>query len=144
MKFRLKPISLIARTIVRFFRDLDGVFSTLFRHLFPNQYQIVGKCKKRGLCCNNIAVYIPTKMWGRKYQLSFITFWYEWIYNFTHTDANEKDNVLLFRCNYLKNNKCSIYWRRPFICRNYPRIHKFFRKPTFLPGCGFSVKNKKK
>jgi hypothetical protein len=143
MRFILKLLGLPLRTIIRFFRDLDGAFSTFFRKLLPNQHVIVGACKKRGLCCNNIAVYIPKGMWKHKYQLSFITLWYEWVYNFTRIDAKEEEQVLLFACNYLKENKCSIYWRRPFICRNYPLIHKHFRKPTFLPGCGFSIEKRK-
>jgi hypothetical protein len=142
MSFILKTIGIPLRTIFRFFRDLDGLFSTFFRKFFPDQFIIVGQCKKQGLCCENIAVYIPERMWERPFQLKLITFWYEWLYNFTHTVAKKEDNVILFSCKYLKNNSCSIYWRRPFICRNYPLVHKHFKKPTFLPGCGFSVQKK--
>ena len=136
IKCALYPI----RTFLRLIRDIDGLITSLVYRLFPQPYEISGTCKKRGLCCQNIAVYIPNSFLKHTILVSLIKTWYVFVYNFEYINVNHKENVLLFKCNYLKEKGCSIYWKRPFICRNYPNIAQFFKRPTFIPGCGYTLK----
>lgn len=127
------------RTCLRIIRDIDGAFNFLTYKLLPKPYTITGACKKRGLCCKNIAVYIPKRFFTSPLLLKLVIGWYSFVYNFTYLHQNESEQVLLFSCGYLKEKGCSIYWKRPFICRNYPDVAQFFKRPTFLPGCGYKI-----
>lgn len=127
------------RTLLRILRDIDGAFNYLTYKLFPKPYKITGACKKRGLCCQNIAVYVPKSFFKYTLLRKLTILWYTFVYNFSFLDHNTEEQVLLFRCNYLKEKGCSIYWKRPFICRNYPDVAQFFKRPTFLPGCGYKL-----
>lgn len=127
------------RTLLRIIRDIDGALNYITFRLFPKPYKIIGSCKKRGLCCQNIAIFIPYSFFKYPFFSKLVILWYGFVYNFTYTGSNKKEQVLLFKCNYLKEKGCSIYWKRPFICRNYPDIAHFFKRPTFLPGCGFKI-----
>lgn len=136
----LKIILVPIRTICRFFRDLDGVFSVLTTAIFPRQYRIEGSCKKRGVCCKQIALYLAPAFWTYPVFRKAAILWYCFVYNFDVIGEDESQKIVLFSCRYLKNNTCSIYWRRPAICRNYPLV-RFFDKPSFIPGCGYRVKD---
>lgn len=127
------------RTVLRIIRDIDGALSYITYKLFPKPYKITGSCKKRGLCCKNIAVYVPKAFFKYAFLSKVVITWYCFVYNFTYLSKNTSEQVLLFKCNYLKEKGCSIYWKRPFICRNYPDIAQFFKRPTFLPGCGYQI-----
>ena len=40
--------------------------------------------------------------------------------------------------NYDKETKlCVDYCNRPIFCRTFPRIETWFRKPSFIEGCGY-------
>lgn len=135
LPFYLYPI----RTLCRFFRDLDGLFSILTSSILPHKYEIEGQCKKRGVCCQQIALYLAPAFWKYSLLKGLARTWYEFVYNFTCIGESKENKVVIFKCNYLKGTKCGIYWRRPAICRNYPLV-RFFDKPSFLPGCGYRVK----
>lgn len=133
-----KAILMVIRTLLRAIRDLDGLFTKLSRLFIKKRYRITGKCKKRGVCCNNIAIYLSDGFWKTPHLKSLAIKWYTFVYNFELLGEEKELMVIKFRCKYLKNNACSIYNRRPFICRNYPEPG-FFDRPVFLPGCGYSA-----
>ena len=128
-------IKLTFRTILRFIRDLDGLFTYLTSFFIKRHYTVDGACKKRGICCQNIAIGIHPRLGTFK---QFIIAYYEFVYNFQFIHYLAKDQVLLFKCNYLKGATCSIHWKRPYICRQYP-YQKSFITPSVLPGCGYHI-----
>ena len=141
--FLLKVLLLTIRTIIRFFRDFEGLVTSaiqkkLLFKLFPPKYQIKGKCQKRGICCKNIGIYLSPTFWEYQWLKGWAIIYYSFVYNFDYIGDDKDHKIILFKCNYLKNNQCSIYNRRPFICRNYPEV-RAFTKPTFLPGCGYRL-----
>ncbi len=137
----LSIIKNIIKLLCRIIRDLDNILSWCSASPFKHHYKIEGKCKKRGLCCKNIAIKFSSSLWKFYNLRRFYRFWYEFVYNFTYIKTENEAQCLLFKCNYLKNNTCSIYWKRPLICRRYPKVSRF-GQPQFLNGCGFSVKQK--
>ena len=130
-------LKVILRTFLRFIRDIDGVFMTITTPFFKPAYSITGSCKKRGICCQNIAIGLSPKLSSIK---KWVINYYEFVYNFEFITHLKNEHVLLFRCHYLKNKTCQIHWKRPYICRNYP-VKRFYNLPTMLPGCGYKVLN---
>lgn len=127
------------RWVLRQIRDIDGCLSTFASKLFPTEYKITGTCKKRGVCCHQIAIHLSDTFW-RLHRLRKITRkYYEFVYNFSMIREESDIKVQVFRCNYVRpNGECGIYNSRPYICRNYPQA-RYFGRPTFLPGCGYSA-----
>lgn len=132
----IRVLALVLRFFLRLIRDIDGFLTWITRLPFPSAYEIKGECQKRGVCCRHIAVGFAKRTWQYPSIRRLAIWWYEFVYNFVLIGEDSKNMVLIFRCNYLKNNQCSIYRRRPYICRHYPRTD-FFHKPAFLPGCGY-------
>ena len=60
--------------------------------------------------------------------------------------GEELNGAILFKCKFLKNNRCSIYLFRPIFCRDYPSINKKFIQMggTTLDNCGFKFEPDKK
>jgi hypothetical protein len=134
------PLTLL-RFFLRLLRDIDGLFTFLASKPFRKKYQITGACKKRGVCCQNIAIYLSDGFWQYPFLKALATWWYTFVYNFSFKGNEAAHRVIIFKCNYLqKDGSCGIYRRRPFICRNFPAV-RFFQKPTLLPGCGYKVKD---
>ncbi len=128
------------RTLLRLLRDIDGLLTYLASKPFKKRYQIQGACKKRGVCCKNIAIYLSDGFWNYPLLNAIARNWYTFVYNFELKGFEPDHRVILFKCNYLKaDGTCGIYKKRPFICRNFPAV-RFFQKPTLLPGCGYKVK----
>ncbi|MGE4169111.1 MAG: YkgJ family cysteine cluster protein [Candidatus Margulisiibacteriota bacterium] len=135
---------LLLRSLLRLIRDIDGFFTYIAYRFLPKKYALDGGCLQRGVCCKNIAVYLSKSYWENEKLMRLAQWWYEFVYNFELRFIEEDSRVLIFKCRYLTpENRCGIYWRRPYICRNYPNFG-FFEKPVFLPGCGFSIKPPKK
>ena len=137
-------VRLVLRFFLRLIRDTDGVFTAgvqaICSRLFPARYTVTGQCKKRGVCCHNIGIWMRPESAESKWVLAWVKWWYEFVYHFESKGLDESGHVMVFRCRYLINNRCSIYWRRHFICRQYPITH-YFKKPVMLPGCGYRVMN---
>ena len=127
------------RTLLRLIRDIDGLFSMITGIFLPREYKLIGKCKKRGLCCHRVGIQMSDDF--VKYPKKIVIWWYSFVYNFQLIDERPEDRVLIFKCHYIKDNQCSIYHRRPFICRSYP-TPRYFGKPNLIPGCGYSFQKK--
>ncbi len=131
------------RFLLRLLRDIDDLFSELAAKLFKTQYELSGSCKKRGICCQNIAVYLSPAFWKYPALKYLARRWYEFIYSFELKAERPDYDVLIFTCNYLQNDgKCSIYAQRPLICRKYP-APRYFGQPELLPGCGYQLELRK-
>jgi len=127
------------RFLLRVIRDCDGVLRGLSEKPYKKQFVRTGSCKKRGVCCHNIAVHLSSGFWKAKPFRRFVIAWYELVYNFKLKQELRSESVLIFKCHYLKENRCSIYHKRPAICRNYPEA-QYFGEPITLPGCGYQFK----
>ncbi len=104
-----------------------------------------------GQCCTCILFsdengYIKTTEDFKKLQRKHL------IYNFFTPNGNvsgegkELEGAILFKCKHLKNNKCSIYFIRPFFCRDYPAINPKFIEMggVTLDNCGYEFGVSKK
>ena len=116
---------------------LDSLSQKIAKWIIRPPFKQVGSCKKRGNCCHYIMV---AKISG---PLRFLDqFWHTQINGFylrsKETVVYENKKMHVMGCRYLKNNRCSIYWARPLVCRNWPRIEAF-GKPQSLKGCGFKA-----
>jgi len=125
------------RRICRLISDFDGFFSTYTEKIFKTRYKLNGKCKQCGICCTKIAIYLSNSFWHYPWLKKFAIKWYSFTYNFDFVWEEADLKIIVFKCNYLKNNKCSIHKTRPYICRNYPML-RYFEEPQFLPDCGFT------
>jgi len=133
-------IGLPIRTILRIIRDIDGALMALTNRFFSTQYTLTGTCRKRGICCQNIAVYLSPSFWRFQHLKRLAIFWYECVYCFRLKSEKKEWGVIIFHCTYLqKNGHCGIYKKRPMICRQYP-APRYFGRPEILPGCGYSFK----
>ncbi len=141
----IKPIKsfliLTLRCIFQIIRDIDGIFTWLTTWWQPKE-PIYGSCKKRGVCCQNLAVGVSKQINNSKFLMHIVNSWYKITYNFQLKGWYHNDQMLIYSCNYLKNGKCSIYWRRPLICREYPKSKRI--GTTTMPGCGYSLQPKTK
>ena len=138
--YPLQALKLVLRSFLRLIRDTDSFLSYLSSLPFKRDYEVQGQCKKRGICCHNVGIEITPTISTSPILKSLIIWWYRFVYNFSFNQ--EKKYTLLFKCNYLINNKCSIHWRRPYICRRYHGT-SFFKKPSIIPGCGYKIVTKK-
>lgn len=134
----LKDICLFLPRLVLF---IDGAVTTFVRSVFffflSPRVTLTGQCKKRGVCCRNIAIHLPDDYWRHKKLKKAAILWYVHLYRFVLKYEDPSYNVLVFKCAHLHpDGYCTIHWRRPFLCRNYPRKH-FFKSGTVLPGCGY-------
>ena len=132
------PLLYLIRAIFRLIRDIDSLFTWFSYLLFKPRYNLSGQCKKRGLCCENIGIQLSPSVFRHKWIKNLVKHWYTFVYNFSFKGEVPSDCILLFKCNYLKKKVCSIYWKRPYICRRYPH-QSLFLKPKFLPGCGYEI-----
>ncbi len=127
----------------KLFTFIDGFFSyatyLILQRLFPPRFPVQGHCKQRGVCCRNIAIQLSSDFWRFSILRRLSIRWYEVLYNFHLKGVDLDTKTLLFKCNYLKDNLCSIHKTRPFICRRYPQT-SFFSTRRFLPGCGYHQK----
>ncbi len=101
------------------------------------KYEVQGNCKKCGKCCKQIHSY------GMKNEkdLKIMQFFLPHYKRFYINGKDENGNITL-SCIYLKDNgECSIYEKRPRLCRNYPaRIINF--NGEMIQECGYKVVKK--
>ena len=126
----------VCRISLQLIRDIDGIFTWATTFWHPKS-ELSGQCKQRGVCCQNIAVGVSHRINNSNSLMRIVNWWYTFVYNFKLKGWYKNDQMLIYSCNYLKNGKCSIYWRRPLICRQYPRSKRIGQ--TTMPGCGYSI-----
>ena len=126
------------RLVIRLIYDLDIFLTDQTRRVFKTQYVISGACKKRGVCCQHIAVELSPIFWRHQWLISLIARWYRFLFRFRLKGVIESDKVAVFSCDYLKDNQCSIHRFRPMFCRRYP-MPSFFTKPSVMSGCGYQI-----
>ena len=125
---------------------IEDIILSVKNKFQSSKYVVKGKCRQCGKCCSNILFsnengYIKDIETFKEMQKK------HFIYNFFYengkitNEEKELEGVILFKCKHLnKNNKCNIYFIRPFFCRDYPSINPDFIKMggTTLDDCGFN------
>lgn len=127
----------LPRTILFIDGYLTSLISSIIKIFIKPNYQLTGSCKKRGVCCRNIGILANKSFFNFPLLKKIAINWYAYIYNFDYKGSDSQYGVILFKCNYLsKEGHCSIHWRRPALCRDYPN-KRHFKGGKTLPGCGY-------
>jgi len=118
---------------------IKSIYYEFLSYFVPKKikYKIEGECNQCGKCCKQIRSYglknekefaIMQKIFPH-YKRFFIT-------------GKDKNGEYILSCKYLsKDNKCSVYNKRPLVCRNYPRKYVYFNA-ELIEGCGYRVVKK--
>ena len=106
--------------------------------------RIEGACKQTGKCCQNLILVDN----GRpiRTQQDFDALVQRVAYNamFVPREKTVADGFLRFSCrNLTAEHRCGIYESRPEICRRYPEPEMMNFGGGLLPGCGYSIPQKK-
>ncbi len=130
----------LKRLIIQFIL-LDNVLTNLPKKLlFRTRWRLEGKCRQCGNCCKGIYLKIDPKQLGSELFTKLAIAWITWLFDFILLEIDYENHYLVFTCKHLQaSGKCGNYFWRTSICRNYPLVD-YFKKPEFLPGCGFSTK----
>ena len=115
---------------------IKSIYYEFLSYFVPKKikYKIEGECNKCGKCCKQIRSY------GLKNEkeLKIMQIIFPHYKRFFITGKDENNNYIL-SCKYLdENNQCSVYNKRPSVCRNYPRKYVYFY-PELIEGCGYKV-----
>lgn len=102
------------------------------------KYEVIGECKKCGKCCNYMYSFDTyTEQEFKFMQLIFPA------YKRFYIKGKDSEDNFIFACKYVSDEGiCTVYNKRPKMCRVYPNKRIFY--PAKLhEGCGFSVIKKK-
>ncbi len=104
-----------------------------------------------GECCKNILFsnecgYVKDDETFKEMQKKHLIYSFFSKNGIVQNEGEELEGAILFKCRFLKNNRCSIYFIRPIFCRDYPSINKKFIQMggTTLDNCGFRFEPDKK
>ena len=117
-----------------FYYDLISVF--LIKRV---RYKITGACKKCGKCCQDI------RLKGVNSEKDFrLTQFFIPMYKRFIIKGKDENGDLILGCT-LQNSDgtCSVYNKRPKLCRNFPKKYIYFNG-VLQDGCGFKVEPEKK
>jgi len=101
------------------------------------EYEIKGECTKCGKCCQNIySAYLYSEKEFEFMKKIFPS------YRRFYIKEKDKYGNYVFGCKYLgEDNLCSVYEKRPLLCRRYPQKKLSFYA-EMPDGCGFTVVKK--
>jgi len=117
---------------------LSGLMTALERRLRPPRWKLAGGCNRCGECCELLAVSLTPFMARHPAAVRFVQRFHEVNYGFIH-EGYEPGKGLLFHCPHLgPGHLCSIYGRRPRLCREYPSAYAAY-PPDLSPRCGFRL-----
>jgi hypothetical protein len=120
---------------------VSHILSKIERLVKPPTWPISGACRKCGQCCRLIAMHVPSFVIHRVSLRTMVQWYYEENFGMTYEGVTD-DVWMVFSCPNLEANRCSIYHRRPRICRQYP-FEDSIIKPDIGPSCGFRHRTRK-
>jgi len=127
------------KRLIIIFILLDNLITQSLKRLFKTNYRIEGKCKKCGVCCQEILLKIHPNLLKGELITKTVIAWISWIFDFYLLYIDRENGYLAFSCYHrLPDGSCGNYFWRPSVCRNYPLVD-YFKKPELLPGCGYKV-----
>ena len=115
---------------------IKSIYYELKSYFIPQRikYRIKGNCNHCGQCCKQIRSYGLKNEKELKLMQMFLP-WYKRFY----ISGKDSNGDLILSCKYLsENGLCSVYNKRPFVCRNYPAKTISFNA-EMIDGCGFKV-----
>lgn len=118
---------------------LTVFFQKLF---FPSNAKIDGKCEKCGSCCKRILIYDGDNLIMDDVVFINLQKQYKFYQNL-HISGKNDTGELYFSCSLLKNNLCSIYPKRPNICRKYPSLKMLKLGGGLHHECSYKIKPRK-
>jgi Fe-S-cluster containining protein len=132
---------LISVPLQALFFIIEGIISLMenlsyqILHLFwKTEYVRKGECQMTGQCCRAIGMELPRSWYRYPRLIHFVTKWHELRYHFTF--LRRQDKLLVYECQYLKNNRCGIHLVKPKLCRDFPKT-KLFGITKLHKGCGY-------
>lgn len=112
------------------------IINEIRSYFVPEQviYEVTGKCKKCGKCCNYMySVDTYTEKEFKIMQFLFPT------YRRFYIKGKDEEGNLVFACKMVTpEGLCSDYKHRPRMCRNYPAKRVAY-KAQLHEGCGYKV-----
>ena len=117
---------------------LKAIYYEICSYFIPEKiyYEIEGKCKQCGKCCNYMYSY---DTYTEK-EFKIMQFLYPPYKRFYIKGKDEHGN-LIFACKLVTpDGKCSVYNKRLRMCRNYP-VKRLKQKRALHEGCGYIVKD---
>lgn len=110
----------------------------LYRLVVRPRYAVIGECQRCGSCCRSIIADPPRLIKATPPLLQLFAAFHRVAHNFSVVGRGP-NGELVFACGYVQTDeRCGIYWRRPFICRNYPLV-PYYEAPQLLPECSYRV-----
>jgi len=118
---------------------LQSIKNEFLSYFVPEkiEYEIVGKCKKCGKCCNYMySIDTYTEKEFKIMQFLFPK------YKRFYIKGRDAEGNLIFACKYVtENGLCSVYNNRLDMCRKYP-MKKIPFQGKLHEGCGYRVLEK--
>lgn len=112
------------------------IINEIRSYFVPEQviYEVTGKCKKCGKCCNYMySVDTYTEKEFKIMQFLFPT------YRRFYIKGKDEEGNLVFACKMVTpEGLCSDYKHRPRMCKNYPAKRVAY-KAQLHEGCGYKV-----
>ena len=105
-------------------------------YFVPEQvvYEVTGKCLQCGRCCN----YMYSFDTYTEKEFKIMQFFFPTYRRFYIKGKDEEGNFI-FACKLVTSDgKCSVYERRPVMCRNYP-AKRILYPAKLHDGCGYKV-----
>lgn len=115
---------------------IKSIYFEILSYFIPEKikYRVEGKCNKCGNCCREIRA---DGLKNEK-ELKFMQFIFPHYKRFFIIKKDDNNNIVL-SCKYLNNNgECSVYDKRPKLCRDYPKESISFNL-EMPEGCGYKV-----
>ena len=131
---------MLKRFVLSFVLLDNFITQTLKKHLFRSRWEIEGKCKMCGVCCQEILLTMTPRQTRSRLFTKIAIMWISWLFDFILLRVDYENNYLAFTCKHRRSDgKCGNYTWRPNICRNFPLVD-YFDEPRLLPYCAFKAK----
>lgn len=119
--------------MINLFQNIINEFRSYFVPEKLN-YDIAGECKKCGKCCNYMySVDTYTEQEFKFMQALFPT------YKRFYIKGKDEEGNFIFACKLVsEDGLCTVYNKRPKMCRNYPR-KKIKFSGNLHDGCGYKI-----
>lgn len=121
------------------FNSILNIINEIKSYFVPEKmsYEIVGECKQCGKCCN----YIYSLDTYSEQEFKFMQAIFPSYRRFYIKGKDEKGN-LIFACKLVtEEGKCSVYQKRPLVCKRYPNA-KIAYDADLHEGCGYKIVKK--
>lgn len=109
------------------------------RRVRPPQWQLAGACESCAACCERPSIGVGKALWFLPTLRRAFLAWQRVVNGFELVEADRETRSFAFRCTHFdpETRRCDSYASRPFMCRDYPRVHLDAAWPELFERCGF-------